>query len=145
MDAKPLGVFRAKVNESGQLAPFEVGRYAGLLSRLKGKVVEIRIGLERKEHTRSQRGWYRAAICPEVAAFLSEAKGYAITPDQAHELLKRTFIGVIETPLGEVAISTKTLDTAQFSTYCEQIRAYAASEWGLHIQSPDDYWSRKSA
>jgi hypothetical protein len=139
-------IFRAKVNDQGQLMPAEVGRWAGVLSKLKGQTVEVELRTEPKTHTRSQRGWYRASIVPEVAAFLSEAKGYVISKDQSHDLLKRVFIGTVEFEVNgvieTVAISTKTLDPAAFSDYCTAILAHFAG-LGLIIATPEDFWTRK--
>lgn len=137
--------FRARIDEQGKLVPREVGRFAGFLSRFKGRDIEVRLQAERKAHTQSQRGWYRASIVPEVAAFLSEAKGYPISRDQAHELLKSAFIGVVAVEVNGVAatvgISTKTLDTAQFSDFCTAILAHFAG-LGLVIPTPEDFWSK---
>ena len=135
--------FRARVDEQSKLVVREAGRWAGLLSKLKGREVEVTICAEPKTHTRSQRGWYRVSIVPEVAAFLSEAKGYPISKDQTHELLKQAFVGVITAEVNgvitTVGISTKTLDPAQFSDFCTAILAHFAG-LGLVIPTPEDYW-----
>lgn len=140
--------FRARIDEQGKLCPKEVGRWHGFLARFKGRDVEVVLQAERKEHTRSQRGWYRAVIVPEVAAFLSEAKGYVISKDQAHELLKQAFIGILTVEINGVVttsgISTKTLDPAQFSDMCTAILAHFAG-LGLVIPTPDDFWSKRTA
>lgn len=146
MDApRPVTVFRARVDEQSKLVVREVGRWQGYLAKLRGKDVEVQIRLERKAHTRSQRGWYRAVIVPEVAAFLSEAKGYVISNDQAHELIKQAFIGVLTVEVAgvvtTVGISTKTLDTAQFADMCTAIMAHFAP-LGLVIPTPEDYWAK---
>jgi len=149
MDApKPAPVFRARVDEQSKLVVLEVGRWAGVLARLKGKAVEVSITAEPRTHTRSQRGWYRASIVPEVAAFLSEAKGYPISKEQAHELLKQAFIGIVTVEVGGIAltvgISTKTLDPGQFSDFCTGILAHFAG-LGLVIPTPEDYWGERPA
>jgi hypothetical protein len=141
-----LSTFRARVDEQSRLVFREAGRWAGVLLNLRGKEVEVCITPEPKTHTRSQRGWYRASIVPEVAAFLSEAKGYQISKEQAHELLKQAFIGVLTVEVAGVAtvvgISTKTLDPAQFSDFCTAILAHFAG-LGLVIPTPEDFWARK--
>jgi hypothetical protein len=42
------------------------------------------------------------------------------------------FIGVVELPNGSVqGMSSKELDTAEFSVFCDQVEAYAATELGV--------------
>lgn len=49
-----------------------------------------------------------------------------------HEFAKRKFIGVEELPNGEViGKSSAKLTTAEFSEFCSQVEAYAASELGV--------------
>ncbi len=46
-----------------------------------------------------------------------------------HEQFKRQFIGVIELPNGSVVgMSSKDLNTAEFSEFCTKVEAHAASE-----------------
>ena len=47
---------------------------------------------------------------------------------EMHELLKERFI--IKT--------TKELDKQEFNEYCEEIRAWAAVDLGLHLQAPNE-------
>lgn len=140
--------FRAHVDDSGKLIVREVGRWAGVLFKLKGKDIDVILRPEQQTHTRSQRGWYRASIVPEVSAFLSEAKGYPISRDQTHELLKAVFIGTVTIEVNgikvDVPISTKTLDPGKFSDFCTAILAHFA-ELGLVIATPEDYWRKETA
>lgn len=135
---RAVPIFRAVVNEKGQLTPKEVGRWAGYLARLRGKHVEVTVRPERKRRSLNQNSWYWVAIVPAVQEFLSEGRAFPLSEDQTHTILKSAFIGVEDTALGPVACESKTLTTEQFSTYCEQIRAHAASEWGLLIPGPDE-------
>jgi hypothetical protein len=49
-----------------------------------------------------------------------------------HEQFKRDFIGVEELPNGDVVgMSSTDLDTAEFSAFCDQVEAYAATELGV--------------
>lgn len=49
-----------------------------------------------------------------------------------HEQFKRMFIGVEELPSGElVAKSSRKLTTTEFSAFCDQVEAYAATELGV--------------
>ena len=137
--------FNATVKD-GRLAWSDPGRAAGFLAKCAGKRLKVTVELEERSHTQSQRGWYRAAIVPEVAAFLSEAKGYVISNEQAHELLKSAFIGTVAIEVNgvrvDVPVSTNTLDPGKFADYCTAILAHFAG-LGLEIPTPEDYWSRK--
>ena len=48
---------------------------------------------------------------------------------EMHEILKERFI--IKT--------TKELDKQEFNQYCEEIRAWAAVDLGLHLPAPNEY------
>lgn len=49
-----------------------------------------------------------------------------------HEQFKRTFIGVDELPDGSVVGKSSTgLSTVEFSAFCDQVEAFAASELGV--------------
>lgn len=139
-DHRPFPIWPARVNEQGILTVKDVGRWAGFLARMKGKLVEVQVRPERRRRSLNQNSWFWVAIVPAVANYLSEATGNEFSDDQAHYLLKSVFIGVIETPLGPVPKSSKTLTTEEFSTFCEKIRAHCASEWGFTIPGPEKFW-----
>ena len=40
----------------------------------------------------------------------------------------------------EFPSSTATMDTVQFSTYCEKLREYGREFLGIEIPDPDKYW-----
>lgn len=134
---KPSPIFRAKV-QGGALMVREPGRFAGYLAKLQGRDVEVIVRAERKHRSLKQNAWYWVAIVPAVQEYLSDGRTLPLTDEQTHYVLKSSFIGTEETPLGPVPISTKTLDVEQFSTYCERIRAHCASEWGFTIPSPEE-------
>ena len=49
-----------------------------------------------------------------------------------HELMKKKFIGLVELPDGSViGQSSRDLSTTQFSEFCSQVEAYAATELGV--------------
>lgn len=137
----PVPVWRARVDENSGLHWRDAGRFAGFLARLRGRDVEVTVRPERKRRSLKQNAWYWAAIVPAVQQYLSEGRTFPLTEEQTHYLLKFAFIGTEETPLGPVPISTTTLDVEQYSTFCERIRAHAASEWGLPIPGPEE-WMR---
>ena len=48
---------------------------------------------------------------------------------EMHEILKKKFI--LDTSKG--------LTKKEFNNYCEEIRAWAATDLGLHLQAPNEY------
>jgi len=48
---------------------------------------------------------------------------------ELHEQLKEMFI----------LSTTKELDKKDFNQYCEEIRAWAATDLGVHLQAPNEY------
>jgi hypothetical protein len=121
----------------GQLRPEDAPRWAAYLSRLDGKKVTVQVKKPIIRRTTDQNSWYWASVVPTVAVFLSEATGKLIDKGDAHYVLKSTFLGNEETPLGAVPRSTTTLSIEEFADYCTRIQAHAASEWGLVIPGPE--------
>ncbi len=122
----------------GRICARESGRFAGYLAALEGKDVAVTVEKERTQRSKNQNSWYWAAVVPAVTEYLNEARGSSLSREQVHEVLKAAFIGTETTPLGAVPCSSAALDVEKFSTYCERIRAHAASEWGLFIPGPDE-------
>lgn len=130
--------FAARVTPDGRLVFADEPAWRFTLGRWKGRTVAIVLELFRPKRSNPQNRWYRGVIVPAVARQLSKGRELPISNGQAHHVLKQAFIGIVETALGTAPISTTTLSTVQFSDYCEQIRAHAASEWGLNIPSPNE-------
>jgi hypothetical protein len=134
-------MFEGRVTDEGHVRPEHVRETAARLRKWKGRRVLVEVTRYVKRRTNNQLAWYWVAVVPAVADHLSRGRVLPLSKDQAHYVLKAAFIGQEETPLGPAPISTGTLSAAQFSEYVERIRAHAASEWGLNIPSPDEYWS----
>jgi hypothetical protein len=130
-------IFSATVVK-GTLKPDDPPRWAGYLTRHEGKSLTVEIKPPSTRRTLSQNSFYWSQIVPTVAHFLSEATGQFIDSDQAHYVLKCTFIGKDETPLGPVPRSSRALSVEEFSTYVDRISAYCASEWALDLGPRED-------
>lgn len=121
MDApRPVPIFRARVNEQGQLQPREVGRWAGFLSRLRGKDVEVIVRPERKHRSLNANRYYWGV----VAACGAEWSGH--DPEELHEVWKGMFLPRIQyvLPTGELVDrpgSTADLDTEAFSAFVNKV------------------------
>lgn len=137
MDApKPVPVFRAFVDQQGQLRPREVGRWAGFLARLKGKSVEVVVRTERKH--RSMKA--NAFLWGVVYAAGAEWSGYE--PEEFHVAMKLLHLPQKEMvlPTGEVIQtvgSTRELDTEQFGAYVNKVVRWLA-EQGVPVPSSSE-------
>ena len=88
--------------------------------------------VKRKTRTKPQnRRYWGKGVLAQVAA-QAVVNGKLYSAETWHEQFKRQFIGVIELPNGEVIGKSSTdLTTAEFSDFCAQVEAYAASELGV--------------
>jgi hypothetical protein len=130
--------FRGRVSDAGKMyidADNQEPMRSALLD-LAGERVTFTVEHWRETRSNQQNRWYRGVIVPAVARELSKGRALPLSNDAAHYVLKSAFIGVEDTPLGPAPKSTKTLNTQQFSEYCERIRAHFAAEYGLNIPDP---------
>lgn len=88
--------------------------------------------ISRRKRTKPQnRRYWGQGVLAQIAA-QAAVNGRLFPAEVWHEQFKRQFIGVIELPSGEVIGKSSTeLDTAQFSEFCGQVEAYAATELGV--------------
>lgn len=90
------------------------------------------LSITRRKRTAAQnRRYWGGGVLAQIAA-QATVGGKLFSAEVWHEQFKRQFIGVIELPNGEVIGKSSTdLDTAQFSAFCDQVEAYAATELGV--------------
>ena len=88
--------------------------------------------IKRMTRTKAQnrRYWGRGVLSQIAEQAVVNGRQY--DAEVWHEQFKRQFIGVEELPDGSVrGKSSAKLTTAQFSEFCAQVEAYAASELGV--------------
>ena len=84
-----------------------------------------------KRTSRQNRRYWGNGVLAQIAA-QATVKGRLYSAETWHEQFKRQFIGVIELPNGEViGKSSADLTTTEFSAFCDQVEAYAATELGV--------------
>jgi hypothetical protein len=90
------------------------------------------LAVSRRKRTAPQnRRYWGQGVLAQIAA-QATVNGRLYSAEVWHEQFKRQFIGVIELPNGEVVGKSSTdLDTAEFSAFCDQVEAYAATELGV--------------
>lgn len=130
-ETSPAPTFHGRI-EDGRIRLDERAKFAGLIQKLDGHEISISLKKFRRGRSSNQNGYYWAAVLPIFAEFL----GYET--DELHDGLKARFLRRhTDSPVMTIA-STKTLDTAQFSDYVEQVRRLAA-ELGCVIPDPGEY------
>lgn len=95
-----------------------------------GKRWVLTVGLRKRTKPQNKRYWGKGVLAQIAEQACVNGKLYPA--EVWHEQFKRQFIGVIQLPNGEVIGDSSTkLDTAEFSAFCDQVEAYAASELGV--------------
>lgn len=111
------------------------------LREYEGRRVTIEIDRERPTRSLSQNAYYHAAIVPVVAVILTEElreqepDAPAVTDKEAHEALKKAFLGKIVNLSLPMVRSTTKLSTAGFHDYVERCREFCARA-GYFIPEP---------
>lgn len=86
----------------------------------------------RRKRTKAQnkRYWGQGVLAQVAAQAVVNGKQY--DAETWHEFMKRKFIGVKELPGGEVVgRSSSKLTTVEFSNFCTEVEAFAATELGV--------------
>ena len=97
-----------------------------------GKKLVLVVKLRTRTKPQNRRYWGRGVLAQ--IAEQAVVNGRLYSAESWHEHLKRKFLGVDELPNGEViGKSSKTLTTAEFCNFCEQVEAYAATELGVEF------------
>lgn len=106
--------------------------------------------VERRKRTKPQnRRYWGRGVLAQIAE-QATVNGRMFDAEVWHEMFKRKFAGVIELPNGEViGKSTTGMTTVEFSRFCDQVEAYAATELGVTFYDlephPRDMEARKPA
>lgn len=103
----------------------------------------------RKRTAKQNRRYWGNGVLAQIAA-QAVVGGRLYSAESWHEQFKRQFIGFEELPNGEViGKSSANLDTAEFSAFCDEVEAWAATELGVTFYDlephPVEKPSRKTA
>lgn len=69
---------------------------------------------------------YWGLLIPLAQHVLSQTRDLPLSKEQVHFVLVSAFAGCDITSLGPVPVPTRSMDTGQFSTYCEKVQAWLA-------------------
>ncbi len=96
--------------------------------------IEIARGcrLDRSERSKKQNSYYWGVM----VTILSDEWGY--TKDEVHDILKAKFLCEKQIGKPDKIKSTTKLDTKEMVDYQDQIKIWAASEWGIYIPDPNE-------
>lgn len=96
----------------------------------EGVVLVLTVALKLRTPAQNRRYWGKGVLWQVANQAAPGGKLYS--EDSWHELFKRKFIGVIELPDGSVIGKSSTgLNTKEFSDFCTEVEAYAATELGV--------------
>lgn len=109
----------------------------------------LEVKKKRKPRTNDQNGWLWGCIYPMLLEALLDAGWEFVSVEQVHEFFKAriTSESVVNRHTGgivEFPSSTATMNTVQFSTYCERLREYGREYLNVEIPDPDKYWRSQS-
>lgn len=115
------------------------------LRQYEGRRVVIEIEPERVQRSLRQNAYYRACVVPVIAHLLTEEmrkvegceEAEAVSNEEAHEALKKRFLGREVIAGLDVVRSTTRLSTGGMTDYIERCRMFAA-EAGYFIPQPGE-------
>lgn len=124
--------------DCGHLAP-TAGQQAIIntfLAQRNGKAVAVKFSIPTNTRSQRQNRFYWSCVIATIA----DHCGYA--PEEVHEVLKDKFLPRKFITLGkheiELKKSTTDLNTIEFETFIEQVLAWASTELGLFIPTPNE-------
>lgn len=105
--------------------------YPFLAGRLNGETPWLLTLTRRKRTGPQNRRYWGQGVLAQIA-MQARVGGQQYSAEAWHELAKRRFLGVVELPDGTiVGKSSANLTTLEFSDFCTQVEAWAATELGV--------------
>lgn len=87
--------------------------------------------------SKGMRGYLFKVVVEAYRNKLSEGRELPLSKDQTWDVIKRAFVGVEQTALGETPKTTVGWTHEKIWSLCEELCAYAAQEWQLVIPPPE--------
>ena len=95
-----------------------------------GRQLVLTCKLRTRTTKQNKRYWSRGVLAQIAEQAVVNGRQY--DAEVWHELMKKKFIGLVELPDGSViGQSSRDLSTTQFSEFCSQVEAYAATALGV--------------
>ena len=121
----------------GRFVPDYATDWSIAVQQFEGKRVAVEIDARRDVRTDRANRRYWGGIVPLAIELLSKTRDVPLSKEQVHYVLVSAFAGCDETPLGLVPVRTSSMDTAQFSIYCEKVEAWLAQQ-GYYLPAPGE-------
>lgn len=97
----------------------------------------LTISKRKRTVPQNRRYWGRGVLAQVAEQAVMGGRLYSA--EAWHEVFKRQFIGIEELPCGQIQGKSSTnLTTEQFSEFCAQVEAYAATELGVTFYDLED-------
>ena len=127
-------IFYATVGEDLAIKFLNVAKVKTHLLPLRGETIEVTLEKRRKRRTDSQNSYYWGVVIKMIA----DTCGYRTSEEYAgiHSELKQKFLP--KSGRLQIAKSTSSLNTVEFSEYIEKVRQWAAEELGIYIPDPSE-------
>jgi hypothetical protein len=97
---------------------------------MAGKRLQLSVKGQKRSNPQNRRYWGQGVLAQIAAQAVVNGKQFSA--ETWHEQFKRMFIGFDELPNGQVIGKSSTkLTKAEFSEFCQQVEAWAATELGV--------------
>jgi hypothetical protein len=97
---------------------------------MTGKRLQLSVKGQKRSNPQNRRYWGQGVLAQIAAQAVVNGKQFSA--ETWHEQFKRMFIGFDELPNGQVIGKSSTkLTKAEFSEFCQQVEAWAATELGV--------------
>lgn len=104
------------------------------IARFAGQKVVVTIDKWQASRSARQNRYYFGAIVEPLGEFFGYYK------DEMHEVLKCKFLTVVDARTGFTYVRhTSSLTTGEFETYLVRCRQWAADNYGISVQLPNEY------
>ena len=127
-------VFYATVDNDLNLHFLNLPKVKQHILKFRGKTVEITIDERKKRRSNQSNAYYWGVVIKMIA----DTCGYRTSEEYAgiHSELKQKFLP--KAGRLQIAKSTSSLNTVEFSEYIEKVRQWAAEELGIYIPDPNE-------
>jgi len=130
-----MNLFYGKI-QRGKINLYEKVKFAQLVKKLEGKLIDLAIEPYKEIRTLSQNKYYWGVVLAELSDFTG------FTDEELHLFFKKKFLPTKKMKLGkystEIPQSSTQLSTKEFVDYVDRARQFAQEELDCFIPLPGD-------
>ena len=122
------------------------GRLKTTLVRCEGKRLTVTLALDQDKRSNEANNYAFGVVYPEILTELREKafrEGWTVPwkkAEDVHVAMKYLILGEVEEEIGGVKVMretpTRTMTTAEYHSYIERVKAFAAEKWGIYVSDP---------